>query len=206
MRLIYKHIIYILFTFLSLQSLGQDEIADKVVLVYKSVLSSFKEKNKTFVVYEKSSSAVLKEFLNTTIKNNSVYFFSSMNNDTVWTPTKLDTTWSKIIHDYINVNSKEITIPKITGLDIIYINSNDLKKMNGNENDLGAFWKNFWIKFPNAVGLIYLSDIFFNINSDKAIVHYTIVSGSRSGGSVHCFLENKNGVWKLVEDYTDMVF
>ncbi|QEC66212.1 hypothetical protein FRZ67_02405 [Panacibacter ginsenosidivorans] len=213
MRLLSKYNLLVTFILLSIGSHGQSKNINDTISIYKAVLLDFEGKNNAFVIYEKSSSAIKKESLNNAVKNNKICFLNFFDNDTISTDTELDASWSIVIEGLREAKLEKVAIPNIKGLDITFISDSDIEKMDNDvdgikddRKDINAFWKSFYKKFPKAIGLLSLSTIFFNEEKNKAIVHDTIISGFRSGGSSYSFLDNKNGSWKMIYVYSEMVF
>lgn len=61
------------------------------------------------------------------------------------------------------------------------------------------FWNDFYDKYPNAQGIMYISRVGYSPDGRKALVSISNHSYMRASADVAVYLELKDGTWKIVD-------
>lgn len=88
--------------------------------------------------------------------------------------------------------SHELSIPD---LNIAIANLSDLPT-----SDVGAFWSEFYKRYPDSYGIIYFSRVGFNERLDQAFVYVQQSCQDTCGAGSYVLLTKSNGKWHIFKD------
>ena len=90
-----------------------------------------------------------------------------------------------------NMTSEQLTVVELGDYYVLFKNS-DL-----HDEGLEDFWTEFYQKYPNSSGLIFFSNVGFNVQRDQAFVYAGQSCGGLCGSGEYVLLSKVNGKWEI---------
>lgn len=94
-----------------------------------------------------------------------------------------------------------IRLSEVDGRPVHLLTDSDLAELFRQERDVDSNWKSFYLRFPDAAGLIGLSRIGLSENGGQALVYLSFSFGSLAGHGALFLLERRSGRWRIVAEH-----
>ena len=90
-----------------------------------------------------------------------------------------------------NMTSEELKVVEL-GPYYVLFNKSELQ-----DEGLEDFWTEFYRRYPNSYGLIFFSNVGFNVQRDQAFVYAGEICGGLCGSGQYVLLSKVNGKWEI---------